>query len=307
MRRLAALAVLSALTLALGACGDGDPGASPDKPAPAKAPIRIGTKNFTEQFILGELYSQALEAKGFDILRKADIGSTEITHRALTAGSLDMYPEYIGVLLSEIADMTNRPRSPAAAYELAKDYEERHNYTLLAPTPFSDVNALAVKPAYARRHKLRSIGDLKRLKGPLRLGALPEFRNRHEGMIGLRERYGLNNLKMRTLDDSAQRYPLLDSHKVDLTVAFTTDGQLVGKRYVLLADPRGVFGAGQVAPIINRDVLDAHGPGLASAIDAVSAKLTTAIVRRMNKAVELDGSKPADVARDFLRSQGLVG
>jgi osmoprotectant transport system substrate-binding protein len=306
MRRLAALAVLTALTLALGACGGGDSDPSSDAPEPAKTPIRIGTKNFTEQFILGELYSQALEAKGFDVLPKGKIGSTEITHRALTAGSLDMYPEYIGVLLSEIAHVTDRPSSAAAAYKLAKDYEERRNYTLLRATPFSNVNALAVKPAYARRHDLRSIADLKRLKR-VRLAALPEFRNRHEGLIGLRDHYGLRNLKLLALENSEERYPSLDSGKVDVAVAFTTDGQLVGKRYALLTDPRGVFGAGNLAPIINRDVLKAHGPGVASALDAVSAKLTTDRVRRMNKAVEIDGRNPAEVAKEFLRSQRLVG
>jgi osmoprotectant transport system substrate-binding protein len=218
-----------------------------------------------------------------------------------------MYPEYIGVLLSEIADVTDRPGSTAAAYKLAKAYEERRNYTLLEPTPFSNVNALAVKPAYARRHKLRSIADLKRLKGPVRLAALPEFRNRYEGMIGLRDRYGLSNLRLTALEDSGQRYPRLDSGKVHVTVAFSTDGQLVGRRYRLLSDPRGVFGAGQVAPVIHRDVLKAHGPGVAQAINAVSATLTTNIVRRMNKAVEIDGRKPAQVAKEFLRSHGLVG
>lgn len=307
MSRTTALSLLAALALALvlGACGGDDAKPTPDVPAPAQAPIRIGTKNFTEQYILGELYSQALKAKGFKVELKGEIGSTEITHRALTAGSLDMYPEYIGILLSVIAEVTNRPRSAAAAYKVAQDFEQRRGYTLLRATPFSNANALAVAPAFARRHGLHSIADLRRLERP-RLAAQPEFRNRYEGMIGLHDRYGLRNLKLVTVEDS-ERYPMLDAGKVDVTVAYTTDGQLLDDRYVLLVDPRRVFAAGHAAPVVNSDVLKAHGPGLASAVDAVSATLTTIAMRQMNKAVDLDKRRPADVAREFLRSQGLVG
>jgi osmoprotectant transport system substrate-binding protein len=306
MSRTAALALLAVLALVLVACGGDESKPSADAPAPAQTPIRIGTKNFTEQFILGELYSQALKAKGFKVELKGDIGSTEIAHRALTAGSLDMYPEYIGILLSVIAKVTDRPKSAGAAYRIAKDFEERSGYTLLRPTPFSNANALAVEPAFARRHSLHSIADLRRLKHP-RLAAQPEFRNRYEGMTGLRSRYGLRNLKLLPLEDPAERYPMLDAGKADVTVAYTTDGQLADDRYVLLDDPRGVFAAGHAAPVVHRDLLKAHGPGLASAVDAVSAKLTTVAMRQMNKAVDLDKRKPADVAREFLRSQGLVG
>jgi osmoprotectant transport system substrate-binding protein len=305
MRSTATLAVMTALALVFGACGGGGSDTS-DAPPLAQTPIRIGTKNFTEQYILGELYSQALKAKGFKVENKGKIGSTEITHRALAAGALDMYPEYMGVLLSEIAHKTDRPKSAAETYRLAQDFEERAGLTLLRASPFSNANVLVVKPAYARRHRLRSIADLKRLKGPVRLAAFPEFRNRYEGLTGLRRRYGLSNLKLVALEDGNQRYPPLNSGEVDVTLGFTTDGQLLGNGYVMLKDPQGVFAAGHAAPVIKRDLLEAYGPALASAIDAVTAKLTTPIMRRMNKAVDIDGHKPAEVATRFLRSQGLV-
>jgi osmoprotectant transport system substrate-binding protein len=305
MRWTATLAVMAALALLLGACGGGGSKTGSDEPL-AQTPIRIGTKNFTEQYILGELYSQALKAKGFKVENKGKIGSTEITHRALAAGALDMYPEYMGVLLSEIAHVTDRPQSLAEAYKLAQDFEQESGYMLLRASPFANANALVVKPAYARRHGLHSIADLKHLKGPVRLAAFPEFRNRFEGLIGLRKRYGLRNLKMLALEDGKARYPSLDSGKVDVSLAFTTDGQLADGRYMTLTDPRGVFADGHAAPIINRDVLKDHGPRLARAIDAVTGRLTTAMMRRMNKAVDIDGRKPAEVAAEFLRSQGLV-
>src|SRR5919107_4878803 len=138
MRRL--IAALAGLTLALGltACGSDD-GDRPKPGSPESAPtITIGTKNFPEQFILGELYRQALEAKGYDVELKSDIGSSEIVDRALTAGSLDMYPEYTGVMLSELAGRHREPRSAGEAYRQAKAFQESRGFTLLAMTPFSD-------------------------------------------------------------------------------------------------------------------------------------------------------------------------
>src|SRR3954451_16424160 len=145
-------AALAVLVLAFAGCGGGSGKDSSSAARPSDAPvITIGTKNFTEQFILGELYKQALEASGFKVSLKSDIGSSEIVARALTAGSLDMYPEYTGVLLSEIAGVRERPRSPQGAFRWAKAFEEKRGFTLLSTTPFSDSNALAVSPKTARQ------------------------------------------------------------------------------------------------------------------------------------------------------------
>lgn len=307
MSRLLALLAVLALVLVLGACGGGDDDAATttERVAPSGGPpIRIGAKNFTEQLILGELYSQALEAKGFEVVLKADIGSTEIIHRALRRGALDMYPEYVGVLLSEVAEDRSRPRSEAAAYRAAKEFEEENGFTLLAQTPFADSNALAVRPQYAERNDVRTIADLGQVKGTVRVGALPEFRTRFEGLVGLEEVYGLDNLRV-TAMASEQRYPALDRGRVDVASVFTTEAQLAGSKYVVLADPEGLFASGHVAPIVSEEILEAHGPRLTTAVDAVSEKLTTAAMRDMNAAVDLNGRQPADVARAFLRRHKL--
>ena len=308
MRRLLALLAAILLALVLGACGgdDSDNGATaPQRVAPSDGPaVRIGAKNFTEQLILGELYSQALKAKGFEVVLKADVGSTEIIHRALRRGALDMYPEYVGVLLSEVAEDRSRPSSAAAAYERAKEFEEENGFTLLAQTPFADSNALAVMPDFAERNDVRSIADLGRLKGTLRIGALPEFRTRFEGLEGLEEVYDLDNLRV-TAMSSEQRYPALENGRVDVASVFTTEAQLAGSKYVVLADPRGLFASGHVAPIVSEKILEAHGPRLSAAIDAVSTKLTTTAMREMNAAVDLNGRLPADVAGQFLRRHRL--
>ena len=304
-RHLAALAALFVVPL-LGGCGGDDDGSSAGRATTPDGPqIRIGAKNFTEQRILGELYSQALRAKGFDIVLKPDIGSSEVIHRALQAGALDMYPEYIGVLLSEVANLRRRPRDTTAAYEAAKTYEQEHGFTLLAQTPFSDSNALAVKPEFAKRHRLRTIADLGKVKGTLTIGALAEFATRFEGLDGLRELYGLRRLRVASVESDG-RYPALESGAADVASVFTTEGQLAGDAYVVLADPRGLFASGHVAPIISDKVLAAHGADLQTAIDAVSRALTTSAMREMNAAVDLRGRTPSAVASEFLRARQLV-
>src|SRR3954462_6241256 len=196
-------AALAVLLIALGGCGGGGDGDSSAKTQTATTPaapqITIGTKNFPEQFILGELYKQALEANGLRVRLKSDIGSSEIVDRALIAGSLDMYPEYIGVALSELAGQTARPKSRADAYRRAKAFEAKRGFTLLGMTPFSDQNALAVLPSFAKSHGLREIGDLDRVPGTVVIAAPPEFRSRFEGLVGLRRLYGLSRVQVKQL------------------------------------------------------------------------------------------------------------
>jgi osmoprotectant transport system substrate-binding protein len=301
--RRAALAVV--LLLVLAGCGGDDESRPAAATSDGEAPVlRIGTKDFTEQYVLGELYAQALRAKGFPVELKPDVGSTEITHQALTGGALDMYPEYVGVLLSEVANLRRRPTDPEAAYQIARDFERGRGFDLLGMTPFSDQNALAVTPAFARRHDVQSIEDLAKLPGRLRIGAPPEFRTRFEGLIGLEQRYGMTRARAVPLAIGSQ-YDALDDGRVDAAAVFTTDGMLADRRYVILEDPRGVFATQRVAPVISRKALAAHGPKLRAAIDAVSAKLTATSMREMNAAVDLEGRKPAEVAGAFLQAERL--
>jgi osmoprotectant transport system substrate-binding protein len=300
--RWPAAALAALLLIALAGCGGGSTKKVSTKPAATQ--ITIGTKNFPEQFILGELYKQALEARGFRVRLKSDIGSSEIVDRALTAGSLDMYPEYIGVALSELAGETGRPASRADAYRRAKRFEEKRGFTLLSMTPFSDQNALAVLPGYAKRHGLRAIGDLARLHGVVVVAAPPEFLSRFEGLVGLRRLYGLTRLRVKQLKIGEQ-YAALNQRMANVANVFTTDGQLEKGRYVLLRDPRSLFTFQNVAPVIRRDLVRKN-PALAQVIDLVSSKLTTRAMQGMNAAVVLRGETPAAVAQRFLRQAGVM-
>jgi osmoprotectant transport system substrate-binding protein len=295
-------AFAAAAVIALAGCGGGSEsngGGGIKRPE-----ITIGTKNFTEQFILGELYRQALEANGIRVRLKSDIGSSEIVDRALTAGSLDMYPEYTGTLLSEVAGERKRPRSSAEAYEGAKRFSEKRGFTLLEMTPFSDSNALAVTPTLARTKKVRSIADLAKLPSPVLLAAPPEFRTRFEGLVGLRELYRLGNLKALPVPIGEQ-YDALDTGAAQVANVFTTDGQLDRGRYAVLSDPRTLFGFQNVAPVIRRELVR-ENPKLATIINSVSEKLTTSAMRAMNAAAVQRKDSPRVVAARFLHEKGLV-
>jgi osmoprotectant transport system substrate-binding protein len=299
--RLATLLALGVL-LALAGCGGGsaDP---PTSPAQGADPIRLGTKNFTEQYILGEIYAQALRAHGIPVELKSDIGSSEIVDQAMQIGSLDMYPEYIGVLLSEIAGVSRRPPSAKATFDAARTFERTRGYDLLTMTPFSNSNALAVTHRTATKYGLRTIGDLDRIPGGATIAAPPEFRTRFEGLVGLRDRYMLR-AKVVAMP-IGQQYKALDEGRVDAAAVFATDGMLEDEEYTILRDPRNLFSFQNVTPVVRASVLK-RTPGLAKAVDPVSAKLTTDAMRKMNAQVDIDGRDPADVAKQFLEQEGLL-
>jgi osmoprotectant transport system substrate-binding protein len=310
LRTILSLLVALALTTGLAACGGGDDDnggstqAAATQPGEGKPPVTLGTKNFTEQFVLGQLYKQALEAQGFTVALKQNIGSTEIADRALRSGQIDLYPEYIGIFNTAVAGDTTAYPSVEAAFDAGRAYATRNGFTLLPLTPFSDTDALAVLPEYADRNGLRSVADLKQV-GRFRLGAPPEFRERQTGLVGLARVYGIRDVDFAPLTIGLQ-YQALDDGKIDVADVFTTDGQLQGGRYVVLEDPENVFGFQNVTPIVSTRVLEAQGPAFEDTLNAVSEKLTVEAMQQMNAAVAIDKQSPADVAQQFLQANELV-
>jgi osmoprotectant transport system substrate-binding protein len=304
--RLRAIA-LAVFAMLLAGCGSGG-GATRTTatlPGDGKPPVTLATKNFTEEYIVGELYAQALRRRGFKVVLKQNVGSSEIVDRALADGVIDLYPEYIGVIAGELARSSVRPKSKAETYARAKTYEQKRGFTILEPTPGFDADANAVKPALARKFNLKSTADLKRL-GRFTYGGPPENQTRFQGAVGMRKVYGLDKLVYVPLTIE-RRYPSLDSGRIDVAAVFTTEGQLTNKRkYVLLTDPKGIFGFQNIVPVVSRKVLREQGPEFARTLNAVSAKLTNDALQSMNAAVDLRKQKPADVARRFLSQNGLL-
>ncbi|HTB69965.1 MAG TPA: glycine betaine ABC transporter substrate-binding protein [Solirubrobacteraceae bacterium] len=266
--------------------------------------MTIGDKNFAEENILGQLYAQALKAKGFTINLKSEIGSTEIIYKALTAGQIDMYPEYTGVLLSAVAGQTKNPSSASQAASEAKAYVEKHGFTLLDTTPFYDSNVLITQPAYASAHKLASIADLKPLGKSVKIGGAPEFATRFEGLPGIKAEYGVAPTFVPVSIELS--YKAIEGGQVNVQSVFSTDGQLLSGKFNELADPKHVFGFQNVAPVVKQSVLSAEGPAFAETINRVSALLTIPAIQQMNKAVSIDKQSPASVAEQFLKANALA-
>ena len=268
--------------------------------------VVLGTWSFVEEDVLGELYAQALRAKGFHVKRKRDIGTSEIIDRAITAGTIDVYPEYLGIILTAIGHDMRRQRTPAKVYARAAAFERRRGLVLLERTPFEDRDAVGVKPAFAATHDLETVGDLRKLGSSVTIGAPPEFRTRLTGLVGMRRTYGITEIRFRPLLVPTQ-YAALDAGRVQAIDVSTTDPQLMRPgRYRLLRDPETIFGIENVAPVVRRRVLDQQGPAFARTLNAVTRLLTTPVMRRMNAEVVFGKRSPATVARDFLRAHGLV-
>ncbi|MBV9363588.1 MAG: hypothetical protein JO286_00875 [Solirubrobacterales bacterium] len=274
------------------------------QPGKGKPAIVLGDKNFTEEFILGDLYQQALQAKGYTVTLKPNIGSSELTDKALTSGQIQAYPEYTGVILSVIKGQANVPVSAAATYAAAKSFEAGRGYTLLDPTPFQDRDVTATLKAFAAKNHLTSMEDLKNLPS-FSNGGPPENKTRYEGLVGMHEAYHLNNVHFVPLAIGLQ-YQALDSGKVDSANVFTTDGQLASGKYALLTDPKHIYGFQQVAPVVSTKLLQQEGPAFAQTLNAVDAKLTNTVMQKLNAAVVLDKVDAATVAKEFLKANGLV-
>ena len=276
------------------------------RPSPQAGPtIVIGTKNFPEEYILGELYKQALVAKGFSVTNKGSLGSTELIQTALTSGKINFYPEYTGVIVQVVFHHNFSPNSAAKTTALARKLEATKGFTVLNATPFFDTDVVAVTNATAKKYGLKSIPDLKKV-GSFKFAAFPECQTRNTCLAGYKKQYGLTDVTFVPLA-SISAYTLLDQGKILAADVFSTDPPL-GKnsKYTVLADPKHVTGFQNVVPIVKTSVAQAAGSSFANAVNAVSAKLTQEAMVAMNKAVIVDKQSPAAVAKAFLKANGLV-
>jgi osmoprotectant transport system substrate-binding protein len=267
--------------------------------------IVIGTKNFPEEFILGELYRQALEAKGFQVSSKENIGSTELIQTSLTSGKINFYPEYTGVIVQDVFHKAFSANSAAATTALARKLEKAKGFTVLNATPFFDTDVVAVTNATAKKYGLKSIADLRKV-GSFKLGGFPECQTRNTCFVGYTKQYGLKNAKFLPLA-GISAYAALDAGKVLAADVFSTDPPL-GKnsKYTVLADPKHVTGFQNVVPIVKTPVAIQAGKTFTTTVNDVSAKLTQEAIVAMNKAVSVDKQDPAAVAKAFLKANGLV-
>ncbi|HMD01809.1 MAG TPA: glycine betaine ABC transporter substrate-binding protein [Candidatus Baltobacteraceae bacterium] len=271
----------------------------------AHSGLAIGSKNFTEELILGELYAQLLEKHGLSVTRKLNLGGTQVAMEALQRGDIDLYPEYTGTALITI--LKQAPIADGAeAYDTVKRaYAERFNLVWLTPAPANNTQALATTQAVSQRYQVRTLSELSRAAPQLRLGAIPEFTKREDGLPGLQRAYGGFQFKDVKLFDIGLKYEALHSGNVDVVVAFGTDGQIAADKLLVFVDDKRFWPAYHVAPVVRKATL-AKFPEIAPALDGVQPLLSDEVMRNLNEQVDGETKEPADVARAFLKAHGLV-
>jgi osmoprotectant transport system substrate-binding protein len=255
--------------------------------------------------VLGELYKQALEAQGYDVLLNRNIGPTEVTIPAVESGRVDIYPEYLSTWVHAVASLHHAFRTRNDAYLAGQRYALANGLQLLNPSPFVDTQAIAVTRPYARQHSLHTLSDLRKVGATLTLGGPPQFQQDPSGLPAIEQAYGFSPATFTPLEVGGQ-YPALDQGTVQAAEVNSTDGELASGRYVLLRDPRQVFDLGNVVPVVSARALLVEGPVFANTIDRVDAFLTTPVMRRLNAAVDVAHEDPAAVAKAFLLHRGLA-
>jgi glycine betaine/choline ABC-type transport system substrate-binding protein len=314
---LVVLVLLAALTLA--ACGGDDDSGSGDSggttgeliernPANADTEITVGSKNFTEQFILGEIYAQALEAVGYDVKKDLNLGSEQIALRALRGGDVDGYPEYTSTALTSFFDVQPQdiPKDADKAVADSQAQFEEEGLVAYEPTPFTSANAVGILKSKADELGVQTVSDLEGKSQDLTLYGSPECRQRLDCLVGLQEDYGLRFEKF-TPVDIGLRYDVLDKGQADLSIIFTTDAQLSTRDDVItLEDDQQVFPPGNVTFVASKETADAAGPDLKETVEKVQQGLTERVMQELNARVDVDREEPRTVARAYLRESGYI-
>jgi len=297
MKKKHFLLLLTAVFLAafLTACGGSDD----------ENRVVVASKDFTEQFILGEMYAQLLEDAGYTVDRRLNLGGTPVAHQALLDGQIDLYPEYTGTGLLTVLGL-GVMSDETAVYNTVRDaYAEQFSLVWLDPAPMNNTQALAMTRARATELGITTFSDMVANAGQLVLIGPPEFAEREDGLPGLREVYGDFTFRNFLTVDPGLRYQAIQSGEADVVVAFGTDGELAAFDLLTLIDDRGLYPPYQVAPVVRQATLDAN-PDLANLLNSLAPLLTDDTMQRLNNEVSGQGREPADVARDFLVSQGLI-
>lgn len=319
-RARAAIAVLLALFLSLGvaACGSDDDdettseggGAIVSNPDNGKVTLTVGSKNFTEQIVLGEVYAQALEAAGYKVDKRLNLGSETVARQAVKSDQISGYPEYVSTALTSFfgVEPEEVPADATEAYEEAKADFEKEDLTAFPPTPFASANAVGTLKKTAEERDLKTVSDLEGQSEEMTLYGSPECRQRIDCLAGLEELYGLKFKKFVPVDIGL-RYTVLDKGQADLSILFTTDPQLSAQadKYVILEDDKEVFPAGNVIWVTTPEVVEEAGPDYEKTIVQVQEGLTLKVMQELGARVELEKEPAAKVAAEYLESAGYTG
>lgn len=320
-RARASAAMLLALGLAVGvaACGSSDSTSTSDEegggaivsnPANGKVALTIGSKNFPEQEILGEIYAQALKAAGYRVKSDLNLGSETVAHQAVKSGQISGYPEYASTALTSFfaIEPEEVPSGAQPAYEKAKAEFEKEGLTAFPPTPFASANAVGTLKKTAEERNLETVSDLEGQSEEMSLYGSPECRQRIDCLAGLEKYYGLKFKSFHPVDIGL-RYTVLEKGQADLSILFTTDPQLSAEKdkFVILEDDKHVFPAGNVIFVTKQSTAEKAGPDYEKTIVEVQKGLTLAVMQELDARVELEKQEPSQAAAAYLKSAGYTG
>jgi glycine betaine/choline ABC-type transport system substrate-binding protein len=320
-RAFAAILLALALTLGVAACGGGDStetsggsteaggGAIASNPENGKVTLTIGSKNFPEQEILGEIYAQALSAAGYKVKSALNLGSETVALKAVKSKQISGYPEYASTALTSFFGLEPEevPSDANEAWQKANAEFEKEGLTAFEPTPFASANAVGTLKKTAEKYGLENVSDLEGVSEKLSLYGSPECRKRIDCLAGLEQLYGLK-FKSFTPVDISLRYTVLEKGEADLSILFTTDPQLSAEKdkFVILEDDKEVFPAGNVIFVTRKSVVEEAGPDFEKTILEVQKGLDLKVVQELDARVELEKETPKAAAAAYLKSAGYV-
>lgn len=267
--------------------------------------IKVGSKDFTEQFILGEMYALVLEDKGFKVERKLNLGGTPVAQAALSSGQIDIYPEYTGTGLLTVLKQPANSNQKQVFDTVAKAYKEKFNLVWLEPAPMNNTQALVMTQEGSQKYGIKKISEMAAKASQLTIIGPPEFEVREDGLAGLKKAYGDFKIKKFVPTDPGLRYQILNNGQADVAVAFGTDGEISAFKLVVLEDDKKLFPPYQVAPVVRQAVLE-KTPGIRDALNAIAPKLTNETMQKLNYEVSGKKREPAEVAKEFLAKEGLL-
>lgn len=273
----------------------------PSEAQQSSTTIRVGSKDFTENLVIAEIYALALEDNGYTVKRVSNISSSLI-HNSIVNDEIDLYPEYTGTgLLSVLGE--DMETDPEKVYKtVKKEYEERFNLTWLDYASANDSQGLVIRTETANLLNIKTISDLQAHASELRFASQGEFDEREDGLPGLEKTYGTFNWKSSKVYDNSLKYSVLENDEADVTPAYTTEGQLVNTdEFTLLKDDKQFWPPYNVAPVVRDNILD-DNPDIKTILNNISAKLDTETVTELNAKVDVDGQEYTDVAKEYYDS-----
>ncbi|MDO0937468.1 ABC transporter substrate-binding protein [Streptomyces sp. DG2A-72] len=301
----AAAVALAAVAALVAGCGSADDSSNPLTEDKADGnTVVVGSNNFAESILLADIYGEALKAKGIKVEYKPNIGSRETTYGLLKNGSITVLPEYNGSLLAYLDPKAEQKSIEAVGSAVKAKLDSK--LTLLDPSPAEDKDSVSVNAETAKKYNLTTsstLEDIKDVAPEMVIGGSPEFQTRQQGLLGLKDVYGLEFKSFKALDAGG---PLttaaLKKNTVQAADIFTTDPNITKEKFVVLQDPKNLFGFANVTPLVYKSGLSQEG---VAALNAVSAKLDTKTLLELDSQVQLENKDPLDVAKTWLKTAGL--